>query len=174
MENLLLSPIDYKIVETPRGTWRRYMYPSGRRYAEFTSSTTVLGLPLLHYTSGVSPETGSHAVARGFLAVGRRAVGVIAVGRFSAGLIAIGQLAFGAVAFGQAALGLAVLGQLAIGVALGVGQVTTGVVCVGQVAFGKWVLAQLGIGQHIWSMRLKDPEAIEFFKNLPASLRRVI
>ena len=173
MANLLLSQIDYKIIETPRGTWRRYMYPSGARYSEFTSSTTVLGLPLLHYTSGVSPETGTYAVSRGFLAVGRRALGVIAVGRLSAGLIAIGQLAVGVISIGQAALGLAALGQLALGIALGVGQVTCGVVCVGQVAFGKWVLAQLGVGQHVWSMRIKDPAAIEFFKDLPASLRRV-
>jgi hypothetical protein len=150
------------------------MYPSGRRYADFTSNTTVLGLPLLHYTSGISPETGAHAVSRGFVAVGYRAIGVIAVGRLAAGLVAVGQVSVGIISLGQAALGVAALGQLAIGLALGVGQLACGVVCIAQVGFGKWVLAQLGIGKNVWSIWLKDPDAIDFFKNLPESLRHVV
>jgi hypothetical protein len=82
---LLLSHVDYKVVETPRGVWRRYMYPNGRVYADFTSNATVLGFPALHYTSGISAETGSIAVSRGFIAVGRRAVGVFAIGRVAVG-----------------------------------------------------------------------------------------
>lgn len=171
--NLLLSPIDFKVTETPRGTWRRYMYPNGSAYADFTASTTVLGLPLLHYTSGISPETGTRVTARGFIAVGHRALGIIAIGRVAAGLIAVGQLSAGAVSFGQASFGLAAIGQLAIGAAIGLGQLATGYVCVAQIGFGKWVLAQLGLGQHVWSMNLKDPAAIEFFKSLAARLWRL-
>ena len=173
MTNLMLSPVELQVVETPRGTWRRYLHPNGSRYAEFTSSTTVLGLPLLHYTAGISPATGTYAVARGFIAVGRRAVGVVAIGRLAAGLVAIGQAAVGAIAVGQAALGVVCLGQLALGMALGVGQVATGVVCIAQVGFGRWVLAQVGIGQHVWSMGAKDPAAIEFFRSLPARFLRL-
>jgi hypothetical protein len=168
--NVLLQPVDYQVTATPRGVWRRYRFPDGRDYAEFTSSATVLGLPLLHYTRGWSPETGARATSRGFLAVGRKAVGVIAVGRLAAGAVAIGQVAAGVAAFGQAAFGLVALGQLALGAALGVGQLATGVVCVAQLGVGKWVLAQLGAGPHVWSIGNKDPEAIEFFRSLWQSL----
>jgi hypothetical protein len=172
VDNLLLSQVDYKVTETPRGVWRRYMYPNGLVYSEFTSNTTVLGLPLLHFTSGRSPETGTFTVARGFIAVGRRAFGVVALGRVAAGVLAIGHASIGLVALGQAALGLAAVGQLALGLALGIGQVATGTACIAQFGVGRWVLAQLGFGQHVWSMRLKDPEAIEFFKSLAGRLWR--
>ena len=173
MSNLLLSPVDFKVVETPRGTWRRYLHANGTAYAEFTSTATVLGLPLLHYTSGISPETGTFTVARGFIAIGRRAVGVVAIGRLAAGFLAIGHAAVGVVALGQAALGIAALAQLALGVAVGVGQVASGAVCIAQVGVGKWVLAQVGLGQHVWSMRVRDPEAIDFFKSLATRLLNV-
>jgi hypothetical protein len=166
MANLLLSPIEYKVIETPRGTWRRYMYPNGALYADYTSHAEVLGLPLIRYTRGISPETGAAPTARGFIAIGRRAVGVIALGRLAAGVVAIGHASVGVIALGQATLGLVAVGQLALGVALGIGQVATGLVCLGQIALGKWVLAQVGFGQHVWSMRVKDPEAIAFFRAL--------
>ncbi len=168
MPNLLLSPIEYKITETSRGIWRRYLYSNGRLYADFTSTATVLGLPLLHYTRGISPETGSFAVARGFFAVGHRAVGVVAIGRLAAGLVAVGQASIGMVAIGQAALGAVAVGQLALGLAFGVGQLATGVVCIAQLGLGRWVLAQLGVGQHVWSVHFKDPAAVEFFRGIAA------
>jgi hypothetical protein len=170
---LLLSQIEYKVIETPRGTWRRYMYPNGSVYSDFTASTTVLGLPLLHYTSGISPETGTRVVARGFLAVGHRAVGVIAIGRFAAGVVAIGQLSAGLISVGQATFGFAAFGQLALGAAMAVGQLGAGYVCIAQLGVGNWVLAQLGFGTHVWSSNLEDPAAIDFFKNLAARLWRV-
>jgi hypothetical protein len=165
-DNLLLAPVEYKVTETSRGTWRRYLYPNGRLYADYTSHTELLGLPLVRYTRGISPETGTAVTARGFIAIGRRAVGVIAIGRLAAGVVAIGHASVGVVALGQAALGLVAVGQLALGAAFGLGQVVTGVVCIGQVAFGKWVLAQVGFGQHVWSMRVRDPAAIAFFRSL--------
>lgn len=166
MPNLLLEKVEYKVVESDRGTWRRYLHPNGAVFADYTSKTLVFGLPLLHYTRGLSPETGTYPVARGFVAVGRRAVGVIAIGRFAAGALAIGQLSLGLAGFGQLTAGLLAVGQLAAGGLLGIGQIATGLVCVAQLGLGKWVLAQLGLGQHVWSMRLKDPQAIEFFKSL--------
>ena len=170
MSNALPSTVDYRITETPRGVWRRYMYPNGAMFAEFTSRARLLGLPLLHYTTGVSPETGMVAVSRGFIAVGRRAVGVFALGRVAAGIVAVGQASAGVVAVGQATFGFFALGQLAIGIALGIGQVATGNVCIGQLAVGNWVLAQLGLGRHVWSMHAKDPAAIDFFRSLADQL----
>ena len=85
MANLLLEQVDYKIEETPRGTWKRYVYPSGGCYAEFTSRATIFGLAFLHYTVGICPETGKRKTAKGFIALGRKAMGVIAIGQFAAG-----------------------------------------------------------------------------------------
>jgi hypothetical protein len=170
MTNLLLQQVDYKTTSTERGTWRRYLHANGNLYAEFTSSTTVLGLPLLHYTRGICPETGTSTTARGFIAVGRRAIGVIAIGRFAVGGVAVGQLALGVVGLGQLTGGLLALGQVALGLALGVGQVATGAVCIAQVGVGKWVLAQVGVGQHVWSMRLRDPQAVHFFRSLAEAI----
>src|SRR5438270_367730 len=95
MKNLLLEKVEYKVDETPRGVWRRYVYPDGELFEEFVSHRWVGGLPLLHYTRGRCPETGKRVVARGVVAIGRVAVGVVAIGQASAGLVAIGQLAVG-------------------------------------------------------------------------------
>ena len=169
MQNMLLEEVKYKVVETRSGTWRRHMSPAGMSYAEFKSKATFLGLPLLHYTSGLCPETGRHTVARGVVAVGRLACGVLAVGHASFGLIAVGQLAVGLLfGLGQAATGLAAIGQAALGVVFGLGQLATGSIAIGQFAFGRLVLAQKGVGAHVWCMGRADPEAVAFFKHLLA------
>src|SRR5256885_1818581 len=104
MKNQLLAEVEYKIDETPRGVWRRFLYPDGQLFEEFVSHRWVGGLPLLHYTRGRCPETGRRVVARGVVAIGRLAVGVVAIGHASAGVIAIGQLAVGLLfGLGQAA-----------------------------------------------------------------------
>src|SRR5262245_11706129 len=115
MKNLLLEPVEYQIDETPRGVWRRFLYPTGELFEEFTSHRRVLGLPLLHYTRGRCPETGKRVTARGFIAVGRFALGVVAIGQVSAGIIAVGQLAFGVLfGLGQGTTGAFALGQLTL------------------------------------------------------------
>src|SRR5262245_50267246 len=113
--NLLLQEIPYRFDETRLGVWRRFLYPNGELFEEFTSHRRVFGLPLLHYTGGKCPETGKRVVAKGFVAVGRLAVGVVAVGQASLGVVAIGQLAVSLLfGLGQAALGLFAVGQLAL------------------------------------------------------------
>src|SRR5229473_4409162 len=160
MKNLLLEDIKYKFDETPRGVWRRFVYPTGELFEEFTSHRRLFGAPLLHYTRGKCPETGRRIVARGIIAVGRLAVGVIAIGHASAGIIALGQLALGVLlGLGQATTGVVALGQLAVAALFGLGQVATGYVAVGQVGFGQYVLAQFGFGAHVWDMRGVSPVA---------------
>ncbi|HEX8202856.1 MAG TPA: hypothetical protein VF590_20435, partial [Isosphaeraceae bacterium] len=123
VRNLLLDKVEYKIDETPLGVWRRFLYPSGELFEEFTAHRRYLGLPLVHYTRGRCPETGKRIVARGIIAIGRLALGVVAIGHASAGLAAIGQLGLGLVfGLGQATTGLIALGQLALGGLVGVGQ----------------------------------------------------
>ncbi len=168
MGNLLLEQVEYKVEETNFGIWRRYVYVNGTSFHEFKTHRTMLGLPLVHYTYGRSPETGRRVCAKGIIAIGRIACGFIAIGHVALGLVAIGQVAV-AVLFGMGQLssGIAALGQVAIGAYLGVGQFVTGYVAIGQFALGKYVLAQLGIGEHVYSTRRFDPRAIEFFKAFP-------
>ncbi|MHC4060342.1 MAG: permease prefix domain 1-containing protein [Planctomycetota bacterium] len=84
-------------------------------------------------------DVRTEGTARGFVAIGPKAVGVIAFGGVAVGLFAFGGLAIGAIAFGWlalaaliscgsislapmgAALGLVVLGRIAIGVVAGGG-----------------------------------------------------
>jgi hypothetical protein len=165
MKNLLLEDVEYKMEQTSFGVWRRFVYPNGAYFAEFTSHATFWGLPLLHYTRGKCPETGRRVVAKGIVAVGRLAMGVLAIGQASFGIIAIGQLGLGLLlGLGQGATGLYAIGQVSIGVLFGLGQIATGEIAIGQIAFGKYVLAQLGFGEHVWSMNRADPEAVAFFK----------
>jgi hypothetical protein len=161
----LLEKVEYKIETTQWGAWRRFVYLDGKYFAEFRSHAMFWGLPLLHYTHGICPETGRRVIAKGIIAVGRLAIGMFALGHASFGLIAIGQLGLGLfLGLGQASTGLYAIGQAAIGVLFGIGQVATGEIAIGQVAYGKYVLAQLGFGDQVWSMKRADPEAVAFFK----------
>jgi hypothetical protein len=172
MSNLLLERVDYHVEETPRGTWLRYLYPTGASYAEYRSRATVFGLPFVHYTSGICPETGRRKTAKGFVALGRVAVGVIALGQAAFGVVAFGQAGLGLLfGLGQAASGLVSVGQLALGGLFGVGQFATGAVAIGQFGIGQYVLAQFGLGEHAWTMDSADPAAVELFRALPGRLR---
>jgi hypothetical protein len=71
----------------------------------------LLGLPLLHYTSGVCPETERRRTARGVIAVGAQALGLLALGW----QLGIGQLATGGLVVGQLAVGEWVLAQVGVG-----------------------------------------------------------
>src|SRR5262245_21420303 len=165
--NLLLEQIDYLVEETSWGRWRRFVYPNGNRFAEFTSHGTWSGLPLVHYTYGKCPETGKRIVARGVIAVGRIARGFIAIGQVAIGLVAIGQLSIGlAVGLGQATIGCIAFGQGALGMLFAVGQFGAAYVAIGQLAVGTYVLAQFGWGDHVVDIRTIDPIAKDFFLRL--------
>ncbi len=167
MKNLLLEPVEYQIEETPRGVWRRFVYPTGQYFAEFRSHATVFGLPLLHFTRGICPETGRRVVAKGFFAIGRVATGVIAIGQASAGIVAIGQVGIGLLfCLAQAGAGVTAIGQVAAGLNFGVGQFATGMTAIGQLAMGKYVLAQLGLGEYVWTPGHANPVAVTHFQDL--------
>ena len=167
MKNLLLEPVEYQITETRRGTWRRFLYPTGQLFEEFTSHRRLFGMPLLHFTRGKSPETGKRVTARGFIAVGRFAVGVIALGHVSAGVLAVGQVALGLLlGLGQASAGLFAAGQLAVATVFALGQLSAAYVAIGQVALGHYVLAQFGFGTHVLDVRGQSPVARQFFEGL--------
>ncbi len=168
MPNTFLEKIEYKIEETAMGTWIRYGYVNGTSFQEFKSHIGWLGLPLVHYTYGRNPATGSRVVAKGVIAVGRIACGIIAIGQVSVGLFAIGQLAIGFLfGLGQLSAGLTAAGQAAIGVYFGLGQLAIGQIAIGQLAYGQYVLAQIGFGENVLSLTRRDELAIEFFKSFP-------
>jgi hypothetical protein len=165
--NLLLQEIKYQVEDTAWGTWRRFLYPSGSRFAEFKSHRTWGGMLLLHYTYGICPETGKRITARGVIAVGRFASGFIAVGQVCIGLIAIGQLAIGLLfGIGQAATGTVCIGQLAVSLIFAFGQICVGKIAIGQIVYGQYALGQLGWGDHVWDTRAIDPVAQDFFLKL--------
>ncbi len=165
--NLLLEKIEYVYEETSWGLWRRFVYPSGARFAEYKSKRMWGTLPLVHYTFGRCPETGKRITARGVIAVGKFAHGMIAIGQLSMGLVAIGQLSFGVVfCMAQAAFGPVAIGQAAIGLILGIGQFATGQIAIGQFAYGAYVLAQVGWGANVIDSRAVDPVAKDFFLKL--------
>ena len=167
VKNLLLEEVEYKIDETPFGTWRRFLYPNGQLFEEFVSHRAWFGMPLLHYTRGRSPETGKRVVAKGIIAIGRLALGIVAVGHASMGVVAVGQLSLGLLfGLGQASTGVVAVGQLAVAVYFGLGQFAMGHVAIGQFALGTYVLAQLGFGEHVWDMRGKSGAAEAFFRAL--------
>ena len=168
MLNTLLEKPEYKIVKTGFGTWRSFGYENGTSFHEFKSHASFLGMPLIHYTYGRSPETGRRVCAKGVIAVGRIACGIIAIGQASIGIIAIGQLAIGLLfGLGQLSTGAIAFAQAAIGFYVGVGQLAVGYFAIGQFAAGKYVLAQFGFGEFVLSMTRRDQQAIDFFKTLP-------
>lgn len=157
---------DHSIEEGSFGSWRRYVYPGGAAYSEFRSHAEILGFPLVHVTKGVCPETGRRTTAKGFIAVGRKAVGIIALGQLALGIVAVGQACAGLIAIGQAAGGYLTLCQVGFGWRFCIGQLVAGEVAIGQIAIGRTVLAQIGAGNDVWSPERADPEAVAFFKGL--------
>jgi hypothetical protein len=169
MPNLLLEKVEYQVKDTGFGVWRRYLYANGTLFREFKSHNAVFGIPLVHYTAGKCPETGKRIVAKGIVAVGRRAMGVVAIGQASLGFVAIGQLAVGILfGLGQAASGVAAIGQGALGALFGLGQLATGVVAIAQQGYGSYVLSQVGHGTHVLAVNAADPAAVDFFRPLIA------
>ena len=95
-------------------------------------------------------DVRTEGTARGFVAIGPRAVGIIAFGNVAVGLFAFGNLALGALAFGA----------LTIGVFLSIGGISlaplgaaVGLAAVGQGAFGMIACGGLAVGLQVpWAI----------------------
>ncbi len=132
---------------------------------EWKSKARLFGWPLVHVAIGRDKETGKLLAAKGIIAIGQFGIGLVTIAQFGIGLL------FG---FGQFVGGTIAIGQFALGTYFGLGQFATGLTVIGQFALGKYVLAQMGYGTHVWSTKLKDPEAIEHFRNLWQALSHFI
>jgi len=148
----------------PAAETRTMTHPRWRGF-EWRTGAEILGWPLIHVAVGRDAETGKLLVAKGIVAVGQFGIGVITIAQFGIGIL---------FAFGQFTGGLFAIGQFAAGVCFGLGQFASGMTAIGQVAIGKYVLAQIGWGEHVWSVKTKDPQAMEYFRNLWDSVRNVV
>jgi hypothetical protein len=91
-------------------------------------------------------DVRTQGTARGFIAIGPRAVGIIAFGNVAVGLFAFGNITLGAVAFGTLALAALVsfggISLAPLGTALGlaaVGRFACGMIACGGLAVGLWI-----------------------------------
>ena len=124
---------------------------------EWRSEAEVLGIPLIHITSGRDSITGRIKVSKG----------IIAIGQFGIGLFTVAQVGIGFFfGLGQVMFGLITIAQLSIALYFGIGQFATGMIAIGQLALGYYVLGQIGFGAHVLSAEMKDPAAIEYFTNI--------
>jgi serine/threonine protein kinase len=130
---------------------------------DYRSKATLFGLPLLHVTSGVDPQTGRQRVAKGIIAIGGVAQGVVAFGGVAMGGFAFGGLAIGVFAFGGCALGLAAFGGGAMALIAAVGGGTVAPIAIGGGAIGYLAFGGGAIGVHVLDAVTRDPVAEQFF-----------
>ena len=145
-----------------------YLAPAAQplwRGYEWKSKIEIFGIPLIHIAFGRDKRTGKLLIAKGIIAIGQFGIGIITLAQFGIGLL------FG---FGQFLAAPIVIAQFALAYYFGLGQFATGLTAIGQIAFGKYVLAQMGYGEYVWSTKIKNPQAIEYFHNLWHSLKNFI
>ncbi len=135
-------------------------YAPRRRWGfQWRTEAEMLGWPLVHVAVGRDKVTGKLLVAKGVIAIGQFAIGLITIAQFGIGFL---------FAFGQFTGGWIAIGQFAVGIYFGLGQFATGATAIDQIALGEYVRAQVGYGKYVWSDKIKNPEAIEYFTNLLA------
>ena len=95
-------------------------------------------------------DVRTQGTARGFIAIGPRAVGIIAFGNVAVGLFAFGNLALGALAFGA----LAIAGLLSMGgISLAPLGAAVGLAAVGRGAYGMIACGGLAVGLQVpWAI----------------------
>ncbi len=132
---------------------------------EFRSRRHLLGLPLVHIHMGPRP-LGRMRTARGWFAVGERAIGGLACGAMSCGLVAFGGMAAGLVSWGGLSLGLGIaFGGIALG-GFAFGGIAIGYLAFGGVAVGMYAIGGLPLGQHLFGGGQHDQSAIDFLRRL--------
>ena len=88
---------------------------------EYKSSTTVLGLPLLHISFKYRPNRVP-VPAKGVIAIGQFAFGFITISQFGIGFISISQFTVAGYALAQFAFAYSLIAQLGIYIHEGHGQ----------------------------------------------------
>ncbi len=126
------------------GEWSRFRraYRSAQlgHMVDYRTRARLLGFPLVHAHMGRRVHGTPTRTARGWIAVGERAIGLFAFGGVS-----IGGFAFGGVSLGLAGFGGIAAGGLAWG-GLAIGGLAWGGVAVGYIAFGGLAAGVYAIG----------------------------
>ena len=88
---------------------------------EYKSKTTILGLPLVHFSIKYSPR-GVPVVARGIIAIGQFAAGIVTIAQFGIGVISVSQFTIAVLALAQFALAYSLVAQIGLYIDQGYGQ----------------------------------------------------
>ena len=138
--------------ELPPSPVRRTLQKwEGRRW---NSRAKFLGLPLISvafsdpdrdFSGSFDRETYGMQVAKGWIAVGDRAIGLFAFGNIAMGGVAIGGISLGVISFGGLALGGVALGGLSVAV-LAFAGLALGVGAIGGLAVGGWSFGGASFG----------------------------
>lgn len=83
---------------------------------QYTSSRTLLGLPLVSIRFGHDRHPTRYNTAVGVVAIGNFSVGILSVGLISAGVLSVGMIALGLAAAGMVSIGGAAVGLSAMGI----------------------------------------------------------
>lgn len=144
------------------------------RSIRYTSSVSIMGMPLLSVAMGPSDDSRT-GYANGFIAIGDsavgifacggRAVGVVALGGFGAGVVSVGGMSIGVVSMGGFAVGGLALGGGAIGM-FAAGGGAAGYFARGGGAAGVYAWGGGAFGKHVITPRTADPQAKVAFDNL--------
>ncbi|MFH1283846.1 MAG: hypothetical protein ABII27_09325 [bacterium] len=141
--------------------WKHEWHGSG---VDWKSKKMIGNYPLIHIAFGRDAK-GKLRVAKGIIAIGQFGIGLITFAQFGIGVL------FG---FGQFIIGLTAVAQFAGALYFAIGQFVTGYIAIGQVAIGYYVFAQVGFAEHVWSVKSKDPEAIQFFLNFFSGVKLLL
>jgi hypothetical protein len=88
---------------------------------EYKSTTTYLGLPLVHISLKYRPNR-MPVVARGIIAIGQFGCGVLTISQFGVGVISISQFTIAGFALAQFAVAYSLIAQLGLYIHEGHGQ----------------------------------------------------
>lgn len=177
------------------GVWQRLWADLGDvftgRAEEARSSIEFLGWPLVHVVGAPLHAGFARALpkksrtAKGWIAIGPKAIGGFAMGGISFGLLTLGGLSFGALALGGSAVGGVTAGGCSIGVrsfgGLAVGDVAMGGMAIGRGAIGGFAMGRYTLGGDTYGTyeaRLGwegqgDDRVIEFFRQEPEPFRSI-
>ena len=89
---------------------------------EYKSSTTILGLPLVHISFKYRPNR-TPVPARGVIAIGQFACGIVTISQFGIGISSVSQFTIGGWALAQFAVAYSLVSQFGIFIHEGHGQV---------------------------------------------------
>lgn len=127
---------------------------TSRPFIEYKSEKEIFGMPLVHIVKGKRLSKirsnsyynnfNSYPMARGVIAIGRRAKGIIAIGNLSCGIISIGNLSVGVISLSNLGIGLITVGNFGIGLLLAISNLA-----IGLLAIGNCVLGLFGVGNAV-------------------------